>query len=331
MLLVGACIGKGALVNAYSTLSSLAVCLFALGGVACSSDSKGGTAQTDADGFQELYTYDWTIDPGAETYFCGYRTLKEDLYVSDFRPIMPTGTHHVVIGYQNPVGDDRLDRNGEGTCTGTTFGDIFAYVGTVGAQDFSMPKGVAVKIPAGQQLVFGLHVLNSGSSPLSGHSGVSIIKPVKEDVDEVAEVVAMGPFNLSIPPEVETTQSGTCTMTDDVNVFAVMPHMHLTGKHISTTVFTGGTEKSLLDAPYVFTEQVFTKIDPPQALEKGDVATVTCTYQNPGPQTLGFGESTTGGEMCFTFAYRYPALTPNLPPNVGFARGICSDPTVPTP
>lgn len=312
-----------------------AACLFALAVAGCGSDSSAppnGPSVASAKEFQEFYTYDWTIDPGVETYYCGYRTLKEDLYISDFRPIMPSGTHHVVLGYQNPSEPDGLVPEGQGSCTGTSFGDIFAYVGTVGAKDFSMPKGVAVKIPAGQQLVFGLHLLNSGSSPLSGHSGMAVIQPDKADVEQEAEVIAMGQFNLSIPPGVETTQSGTCTMVGDTSVFAVMPHMHLAGKHITTTVAqSGGATKTLLDANYVFTEQVYTMIDPPLALKKGDVATVDCTYLNKGSTTLGFGESTTSGEMCFTFAYRYPALTPNQPMNTGFARGICLDQPPATP
>lgn len=53
-------------------------------------------------------------------------------------------------------------------------------------------------------------------------------------------------------------------------------------------------------------------LDPPVRMKKGAQAHITCTYENPGSETLGFGESTTGGEMCITFAYRYPALSPNV-------------------
>src|ERR1041384_6099856 len=54
----------------------------------------------------ELFGYDWTVQPSVEAYWCGYQTLKEDLYISRFHPRMPPGTHHLVVGYQDPVVPD---------------------------------------------------------------------------------------------------------------------------------------------------------------------------------------------------------------------------------
>src|SRR6185295_13090769 len=92
-----------------------------------------------ADGFEELEAYDWTVDPGVEAYYCRYRTLTEDLFVQDFRPLVPQGTHHVALGYQDPGPPDGTYPEGENGCTGTTFGDVYTYVATVGADTFSLP------------------------------------------------------------------------------------------------------------------------------------------------------------------------------------------------
>lgn len=298
----------------------------------CSSSEKtadaaaGGTVGTE---LSELYTYDWTVDPGVEAYWCGYRTLKEDLFVSHFEPVMPEGTHHVTIGYQDPGPPDGFVPEGEGQCTGVSFGDVYAFVGTVGTEALTMPEGVAVKIPAGKQLVFGLHVLNSGSSPLSGHSGVAVKTTDAASVENVAEILAVNDFLLQIPPG-RVTQTGTCTMSHDTTVFAVLPHMHKVGVHMKTTAPTPtGGVVSLLDSDYEFTDQRYTLLSPQIQLKKGDKARIECTYDNPGPNTFTFGESTDHGEMCITFFYRYPAVGLDQVANTSFGmplpRGSCLD------
>jgi hypothetical protein len=281
--------------------------------------------------FKEIFAYDWKIEPGVETYFCGYRTLTEDLYVSDFRPVMPKGTHHVVIGYQDPAVPDGIVPVVEGVgpspsaCTGFTFGDVMAFGAGVGTDKLAMPEGVAVKIPAGKQLVFGLHLLNASAEPLSGHSGIDGVTPDPSKVVSEAEIVIAAVLSLDIPPGKGITQSGTCTMVADTTVFAVLPHMHRTGVHITATAAPADAGVvPLLDTKYVFTDQEYRMVDP-LPLRRGDKINLTCTYDNPGPDTLKFGESTTKNEMCLALAYRYPAVTANISNNsFGMPPAYCA-------
>jgi hypothetical protein len=311
-----------------------AVLAFVASGCSSGSSAPSSNSPPATKQFQDLFTYDWKIDGGVETYFCGFRTLKSDLLISDFRPLVPLGTHHVIIGYQDPSTPDGFvasaDTMDKAPCSGTTFGDELAYGATVGAQELSMPAGVAVKIPAGKQLVFGLHVLNAGSSPLTGHSGVQIVSPDASTVSHVAEIIAAENISLSIPPGV-VTQTATCTMGGDVTLFAVSPHMHLTGVHMTATAGPpdAGPDGpvTLLDSDYVFTNQHFTMLRPMVPLKAGDQIHVACHYNNPGPGTLTFGESTTDNEMCIAFTYRYPAIEMNAPvdtsPGFPLPRSSC--------
>jgi hypothetical protein len=307
----------------------------ALSGCSGSDGSTGGNPATGNDAgavagqFTKLASYDWKIDPGVEAYYCGFKTLTDDLYISDFRPIMPVGTHHVVVGYQDPGPPDGYvssvdspGTNGSAACTGVTFGDIFEFAATVGTQEFKMPEGVAEKIPAGKQLVFGLHVINTGTAPLSGTSGVEVVSPDASKVQNEAEVVAVTTFSLSVPPGKSTTNV-TCTATGDTNLFAVSPHMHLTGTHMKSTAGPPpGTASTLFDVDYHFTDQEIKLLDPPLAMKQGDQIHGACDFENPSADTLTGGESTTKNEMCITFAYRYPALTPTGP-TTGPPRGYC--------
>lgn len=182
-----------------------------------------------------------------------------------------------------------------------------------------------MKVPAGKQLVLGLHLLNTGPSPMSGRSGVQVTNADPAVVTEQAEVIAASVANLSIPPGT-VTQSGTCTMTGDVSIFAVLGHMHMTGVHMTTTAGPpdGGTT-TLLDEDYQFGNQRYETLDPPVALKDGDQMRMECKYDNPGPGTLTFGESTTQNEMCITFAYRYPALAAQAAAQAPMSSGSRGD------
>jgi hypothetical protein len=311
--------------------SALLALVTGCGSDATTSNQKPAPAGSGGQ-LETLMAYDWTVDPGVEAYYCGYQTLSEDLYISDFRPLMPDGTHHVVLGYQDPAHEDGYVPAVEGVpptpdvCTGVTFGDVFAFAATVGTQELSMPEGVAVKIPAGQQLVLGLHVLNSTAAPVTARSGVAVIRPDISAVAQEAEVISAQAMGFTVPPG-DSTVTATCTMTGDTNVFAVMPHMHKTGIHMTTTAGPSGVGTTLLDQDYQFTDQNYSKLDAPLALNQGDQVHVQCDYSNPGSETLLAGESTTSNEMCLTFLYRYPALAMNdqVDTSLGFEapRGWC--------
>jgi len=310
--------------------------LFALA-TGCGSDSTGappgGTnAQVPSD-FQDVLADDtWSVAPGAESYYCKYLTLKEDLYISKFRPLMPVGTHHVVLGYQEPAVPDGFVPAVEGkpptadACTGLSFGDIFAFAGTYGTQELDMPEGVAVKIPAGKQLVLGLHFLNASTETMTGKAGVQAVKPDAASVVHEAEVIAAQNLGFAVPPGPSTVDA-TCTMIGDSTIFAVMAHMHKAGVHMTTTAGPGGTGTTLLNTDYVFTDQNYKTLDQPVNLKQGDQIKVECDYNNTGTDTLTVGESTTKNEMCITFTYRYPALALNAPvdTSAGFPmpRGWC--------
>ena len=61
----------------------------------------------------------------------------------------------------------------------------------------------------------------------------------------------------------------------------------------------------LHDGAYAFDEQRISPVAP-IALAAGDTVTTTCTWNNTGSTTVGFGSSS-DTEMCFSILFRYPA------------------------
>jgi hypothetical protein len=282
---------------------------------AASEPDAGGT--TTAAKLDELMGYDWTVDAGVESYYCVFQTLTEDLWVDTYKPISPPGTHHVTIGFGEPGPADGAynegdDIGGGATCTGITLGQKLAFGGLVGTDEFRTPEGIAIEIPAGKQMLLSVHISNTGSAPISGRSGIAVHRTAPVPAARQAEVIFIDNVFMNVTPGKSTSQ-GACMLDGDSTVFALLHHMHRTGAHMKTTALpANGTPSLLLDADYTFTEQKYQMLAPTVQLAKGDKIQVTCDYENPGTNTLTFGENTETNEMCIAAAYRYPASGDNF-------------------
>lgn len=277
-------------------LSALGV--FSLLPLSCSSENSAIQKPSDtAETWSRLADGTWTLAPGAEDpRWCKKIVLQEDVYISALRPVHPAGTHHTTLSL---VPDD-----GNTTCVGSMFGAGLIYAAGAGTGELRMPKGVALKLPAGQALLLNLHIYNATSAEMNGLSGIDVIRSRPEDVAHEADLLLAGPTNFALPPGQKTTLNHTCAVANDQTMFALFPHMHQFGKHIKTTVNVGGQSTVLHDGEYQFEEQYQLPLEP-IAFKKGDSITTECTYENTGSSTVRFGESS-DTEMCFSIMFRYP-------------------------
>lgn len=269
--------------------------LFSLFTLSCSSNDQA--LEPAPEQWSRLVEGDWTLEPGREDpQWCKKIVLAEDIYISAMRPVHPVGTHHTTVSL---VPDD-----GNATCSGSTFGPGLIYAAGLGTGELRMPKGVAMKLPAGQALLLGLHIYNVSTAPLSGHSAIEMLRLRPDQVKTEADMLLSGPAAISLPAASRTTISHTCQVATDQNVFTLFPHMHQKGIHIKTTVTMSGEPLVIHDADYRFDEQYQIPVGP-LALHTGDAITTECTYQNDTNQTVKFGESS-DTEMCFSILFRYP-------------------------
>ena len=243
---------------------------------------------------------DWSLGGGREEYRCVRTTIDRELFVSEFHPIAPLGTHHTVVTYvESPTRPDGIT-----SCHASENDPDMIYGSGVGTEPLVMPEGVAVRIPAGAQVLVNLHLYNTSGDELSGRSGLEVVTVPVESVEHEAQVLLAGTVNISIPPRSnDYSTTGRCTMNSDTTVFAVMPHMHQYGS--AMTVRHGDT--ILHEDLYSFDNQVYYPIEPQLELSTGDRVDVTCQYMNNTDRSIGFGDSSEQ-EMCFALLYRYPPV-----------------------
>ncbi len=284
---------------------------FALGLVLCSvacsgaDDDENQPPGETAANWELVVDADWTLEAGTEGYTCARATIHDDIYIGGFRAIAPLGTHHTLLTVM-PPGQGGTEPDETFECNAATIGVNMIFGAGVGTNELEFPEGVAVKLPAGSRLLLNLHLFNTSLEELGGLSGteVKVIEP--EDVVHEAEIILAGKISgLVVEPGV-TTQTGSCSMSHDVNVFAVFPHMHQMGNHLKATAMpTEADPTVLVDAPYDFEDQLYYPVNPPLELLEGDPVEVECQYDNRTREAVSFGDSSLS-EMCFVGLYRYP-------------------------
>jgi hypothetical protein len=260
------------------------------------------------DGWLRLIEADWALGPQTEGYRCLRKTLTQDVYVTAFAPLIPTGTHHTVLEVHRS--SDAPD--GVTVCGVTAGGERRLQGAGAGTQPTPLPEGVAMKIAAGEQLLMNLHLFNATNDVLRGTSGMRIKVATKDQVKYEAEVRLMGPLTLQIPRG-QVTQSGSCKFGSAATIFSVAPHMHQLGVHAKVVAHRAiGGDQVLLDMPYEFTHQLVYPIAQMQ-LAAGDSISVECTYLNTTDRTVSWGDSSLS-EMCFASVGAYPSTnTGGLP------------------
>jgi hypothetical protein len=252
------------------------------------------------EGWETLISGEWSLPPGEEGYTCARVTVPESMYVSAFEAINPVGTHHTLLTVGEPDEPDGIT-----PCNAGENRTLSVFGSGVGTDPLAFPEGVALYLEQGTQLLLNLHLFNTSGETMTGVSGTRIKRMEEADVQHVAEGVLAGTIGLDIPAGQTTEHVGHCTMTSDVTLFAVAPHMHQLGIHEKVFAESAAGETTLFDAPYSFDEQSYHLVSP-VSLAKGDRVRIECTHRNTTSERVTFGESTLS-EMCFAGLYMYPS------------------------
>jgi hypothetical protein len=252
-----------------------------------------------------LVEVEWALEPGTERFLCALHTVESDLLVRGFRADAPPGTHHTVVTLTEAIGPDRVF-----DCDPGAMSDAMVFASAFGTDDLVFPEGVAMRIPAGKQILLNLHLFNATLKTRTGTSGTLIQTLSEDEVVEEAEVLFAGTVDFDIPPDTKTSATGSCVFEQDATLLSLWPHMHQHGRHMVIEHHGAHGVTTLHDGSFSFYDQLNHTIEP-TLIRAGERIDVTCHWHNTSDETVSYGD-TSMDEMCFAGLYRFPAFSRGL-------------------
>jgi mono/diheme cytochrome c family protein len=261
----------------------------------------GGSAYTPNTAVTDDY-HCFVLDPALAT--------DQTLVGYDITPGVRAEVHHVLV-YAGSLSEaqakDAATPEVGYTCYGgpglssTTL--VAAWVPGSGATTFPTDTGVPIK--AGSGLVMQIHYnLANGATPDQSSLQMQF---ARQPISRPATITPIAQTKFTIPPmSTGYTASKTLTLPAASTLWGVAPHMHMLGRDAQLQATTAdGQSSCLIDIPkWDFHWQQLYFYDSPSGitLAAGTRLTYSCTWDNPGPNPISWGESTTD-EMCITYLY----------------------------
>jgi hypothetical protein len=254
----------------------------------------------DANGFQLVLPKVSGIEVGKDYEYCTWtdKILTEDIDVKSAKGFQSKTGHHVILFYTmnpEPAGTTRV-------CNEQDMGKMRFALGSAGEGVANeMPGDLVMRIPKGAQIVANHHYLNPYDKTYEAQSAINIKLADKGRPSVRSGAVAWVDTGLLVP-QGRSSYEMKCTMTREMKLWVMQPHMHRWGEHITVDrIRTDNTGERLFDVKWAddFTfhpPEIRKDPNAPLVLNKGDVIKVKCDYNNTAGKDLPFGL-----EMCVAF------------------------------
>jgi hypothetical protein len=211
-------------------------------------------------------------------YFVTPSNFKEDVWVeaAEARPGNRAVVHHIIVSYRDPKLSGRQQSGrgiGDGSIVGTAPGDM----------PLILPPGVAVRIPAGAELVWQMHYTPNGKEGKDKSQVGLVFYKGKEPPKRFAQTRGAMNTNFAIPPgDSNYKVESDWIVPRDLLLLSFMPHMHLRGKDFQyTATYPDGRTEVILNVPhYDFAWQTAYRLAQPLKLPKGTKVHCTAHFDN---------------------------------------------------
>jgi hypothetical protein len=202
-----------------------------------------------------------TVEPG-DSYECYYTDITTDreIYVNSATGKQGPGGHHITIYYATVS-----QAPGHHKCIDVEMAE-WRQVGAAsddpkGDGVIDLPDGIAVKVPAGKQIVVQTHYINATATAKEVADEITVHLLAKEEVKRFAQGFVVVDGTFEIPPRADYSRTASCTVKQDLQLIMAL-----------------GTP------------------DQPYKLTKGEKLRQTCTWKNTDEQKVLFPL-----EMCIAF------------------------------
>ncbi len=259
----------------------------------------------EADGI--VFTTEEFEIPVGDSFTCFYTNhiTEEELSIIGADGLQGNGGHHILAYYAEEPREP-----GYHPCTDTDMVNLHQVAGNAGegGQVLNLPDGLALKVPAGKQIVLEAHYINETGKPYRAFDWVKLVKGDPAKIQHYVNYLVTIDEAFEIPPNAPLKRVTECTLDRDFNVALSLGHMHELGSAFKLEVLDeAGT---LIDAPldhkwtpsYTSHPPINTyEIPTPYVLKKGQRIRQTCEWNNSTASPVIFPR-----EMCIGFFYYWP-------------------------
>ena len=279
----------------------------------------GDVYSTDSGGGTESYTVQFgpiTVPPSTEHTQCIVVPLGNaaSIHVGQIHDLLGNASHHMIL-YKvaaqatqatpfdcQPFQDTLNPSNGNPLVISQKKDDLI-----------QLPQGVAFTLDPNQMVRLEMHYINANPSTAVTLTTTSTLTTISDaDYKQDASFLFIGDPDISIPPNSNYTLGPVYFQVPaayaNANFFAMTGHQHQYGTNVQIWSATSSSDPGTqIYKNTSWSDPVTTQFTPPFHVDTGGGFKFQCDWDNTSSSTVTFGESAGTNEMCFFWAYYYPA------------------------
>ena len=170
--------------------------------------------------------------------------------------------------------------------------------------DFSLPAGVAMRLPAGTGLDLNSHYANTSDQAIDAevYANLHLLEP--SQVEHVAKIFAWSNFDIELPAGKVTTLVKEFTFKEDRQIIQLVSHTHDRMTEFTAEITGGAQDGELIYISNDWEHPAPLRFDPPLSVTAGQGMRIRATYDNQTDRELLFG-FTRAEEMMILYGYYY--------------------------
>ena len=279
----------------------------------------GDVSADDAGNGEQSFTVQFgpiTVPPSTENTQCIVVPLGNTaaVHIGQIHDLLGTSSHHMIL-YKvaaqatqttpfncQPFTDTLNPANGNPLIISQKKDDLLTF-----------PPGVAYTLDANQMIRIEMHYINANPTTAATLVTTSTLTTMNAaDYKYDASFLFIGDPDISIPPQSSKTLGPVFFQVPaayaNSNFFAMTGHEHQWGTKVQIWSSTGLTDPgTMIYTNSSWSDPVTTPFTPPFHVDANGGFKFQCDWYNGSTSTVTFGESAGTNEMCFFWAYYYPA------------------------
>jgi hypothetical protein len=225
----------------------------------------------------------------------------------------PNSHHMVLYDFRNraqlPVLDEVRDLRGPTNLINLQTvlemsNHIFLGGGTLANQDYSMPEGAAIRLPAKYSIDLNAHYFNKSNVTQYGENYINMYTVDKSKVKNIVQMLDLSNTSLEVLPKARKTFTKTWTFDKPRQVVMLTSHNHKLGEKFLIRIKGGNRDGQIVYESTDWEHPLIKNFTPALSLAKGEGLASEITYYNSTDKPVRFG-LTSEDEMGIIFGYYY--------------------------